>query len=191
LDHHPLSNLCDLTEPFQLTDQPSDMSRFTVSDRDETRDRATNPESSAPIQSRPATPDIENRRTSNKAHRFVAHVEKKMEKGLEMMRLGKQKNRGQGGAQDAGAAPGENGSTEGHAISAEGTQVAEDSKAAPMSSRARATALTTVLNTAIPLLIPGPFQGPAETLLKMIDIVQARVCNLYFFVCGSLKYYIA
>ena len=166
LDHHPLSKLCDLTELFEQTHQRTDMAEFTHSGGGDNHGFPDNPEHNTPIPSLAAMPETDGGQPSSGARGFRAWVGKKYDKGKakvergvhkadkrvkSLLDRGKPKNsegEGEAGPQDAGG-----------------------------SSRVQATAMGTI-KTALGIavtLVPDPFKGPAQALLKVMDAIEVRV----------------
>ncbi|RXW12600.1 hypothetical protein EST38_g13254 [Candolleomyces aberdarensis] len=138
------------------------MAEFTQSGGGDNHGLPDNPESNTPIPSRTATPDADGGRAPSTARGFRAWVGEKYDKGKakvergahkvdkhvkSLLDRGKPKNEGEGKtmSQDAGG-----------------------------SSKARAIAMGT-FKTALSIattLVPEPFKGPAEALLKVVDVIE-------------------
>ena len=150
------------------------MAEFTHSGGDN-RGLPDNPESNTPIPSSAATPGTDGSRAPSTARGFRAWMGEKYDKGKakaergahkvdkrlkSLLDRGKPKNEGEGETtpQDAGG-----------------------------SSKVRVIAMGT-FKTALGIaatLVPEPFKGPAEALLKVVDIIEVCVTS-FFVLCMSL-----
>ncbi|RXW15116.1 hypothetical protein EST38_g10737 [Candolleomyces aberdarensis] len=118
---------------------------------------AANSERNTPIASRAATPvGASGSRSSSRTRRFLAKAEKKIDKGIDALkRLVRSKEKGTGS----------HGASEGSTTASTGKTWA-----------IVAEALKMTLSGAVPF-IPDPFKGPAEALLKIIDVFEQAKSN--------------
>ncbi|KAJ2929349.1 hypothetical protein H1R20_g7738, partial [Candolleomyces eurysporus] len=118
-----------------------------------------NPERDTPIPSRPATPGADGGGSSGGGSRFKAWMGKKYEKGMARVERGVQKaERGVKSLLDRGKPKDEGGQDAGGSSS----------------SKVRVIAMGT-FKTALGIavaLVPEPFKGPAEALLKVVDVIE-------------------
>ncbi|KAJ2932149.1 hypothetical protein H1R20_g4947, partial [Candolleomyces eurysporus] len=114
-------------------------------------------ERNTPIPSRTATPvGASESRPSSGTRRFLAKAEKKIDKGIDALRrLARPKEKGTGSREASGAS----------------TAASTDKTWAIVVG-----ALKMTLAGAVPF-IPGPFKGPAEALLKIIDVFEQAKSN--------------
>ncbi|KAJ2921664.1 hypothetical protein H1R20_g15431, partial [Candolleomyces eurysporus] len=141
------------------------------------------PERDTPIPSRPATPGVDGGGSSGGARRFKAWVGKKYDKGKAKVERGVQKaERGVKSLVDLGkpkneggeASPQDAGGSVAAGSSDDARRVVNESKLATSSSKVRVIAMGT-FKTALGIavaLVPEPFKGPAEALLKVVDVIE-------------------
>ena len=150
--YHPLRT-CDST---QFSDQANTMSGATETHGGNT---AGDSERNTPVPSGAATPvSASGSRPPSRTHRFLAKAEKKIDKFK--LKLGL-KEKG----------------TESHGASEASTTAASKGESTTSSTGKTwavvAGALKMTLSGAVPF-IPDPFKGPAEALLKIIDVFEVR-----------------
>ncbi|RXW21815.1 hypothetical protein EST38_g4051 [Candolleomyces aberdarensis] len=115
-------------------------------------------ERNTPIPSRTATPvGASGNRHSSGTRRLLAKAEKKIDKGIDALkRLARPKEKGTG--------------------SREASEASTASASTDKTWAIVAGALKMTLSGAVPF-IPGPFKGPAEALLKIIDVFEQAKLN--------------
>ncbi|RXW15833.1 hypothetical protein EST38_g10022 [Candolleomyces aberdarensis] len=141
------------------------------------------PERTTPVPSRAETPLTDGSGPSRRARGFRAWVGEKYDKGKAKVERGAQKgekgiksllDRGKPKNEGGEASPQDAGGSVAAGSSDDARRVMDESKLATSSSKVRVIAMGT-FKTALGIavaLVPEPFKGPAEALLKVVDVIE-------------------